>query len=78
MDEGGRDITDMLELIGAERGSLDGYEVVHGGRSEPGAAGAADIAPFAEAGVTWWVEALEPEGDWQAGALRRAAAGPSR
>ena len=71
------DITDLLELIGEKRGSLDGYEVVYGGRSEPGSAGAEHIAPFAEAGVTWWVEAMKPEGNWQTESLRRAAAGPS-
>jgi len=71
------DITELLELIGEKRGSLDGYEVVYGGRSEPGSAGAEHIAPFAEAGVTWWVEAMKPEGNWQTESLRRAAAGPS-
>lgn len=72
------DISDLLELIEEKRGSLDGYEVVYGGRSEPGTAGAEHIAPFAEAGVTWWIEALKPEDDWLTEALRRAAAGPSR
>ena len=72
------DVRDLLELIGEQRGSLDGYEVVLGGRSEVGTEGAGRIAAFAEAGVTWWIEAIQPEGDWFADAATRARAGPSR
>jgi len=45
---------EMLRLIGAERGGLDGYDVVV--RGEPGD----DPAPWQAAGATWWLLQVAP------------------
>jgi alkanesulfonate monooxygenase SsuD/methylene tetrahydromethanopterin reductase-like flavin-dependent oxidoreductase (luciferase family) len=65
----------VTAFIAEERGSLHGFDVVMEGWTEPGSAGAT-IAPYAEAGLTWWIEAM---GWWRGGvaeARRRIAAGP--
>ena len=53
------------------------FDVVLEGRSEPGG-GAGVVAPYADAGLTWWIEAL---GWWRGGldvVRKRIAAGPPR
>jgi hypothetical protein len=52
----------MLAVVRAERGDLDGFEVVTAGYSESSSREtvAHRIAPYAEAGATWWFETLEP------------------
>ncbi len=47
-------IGEILGVIAAERGSLDGFDVATTG--DPGA----DPAPFAAVGVTWWMTSFEP------------------
>lgn len=77
---------DLVEVIAGVRPlreaaglAWEGYEVVAEGTSEPGAAGVATAAEWAEAGATFWVES-----DWSGGDdaverhRRRIAAGPPR
>jgi alkanesulfonate monooxygenase SsuD/methylene tetrahydromethanopterin reductase-like flavin-dependent oxidoreductase (luciferase family) len=62
-------------FVAAERGSLDGFDLAAEGWTEPATA-AATVAPFADAGLTWWIEAM---GWWRGGvaaARTRIAAGP--
>jgi hypothetical protein len=49
--------------VAAERGSLDGFDVGLEGWTEPATA-AGTIAPYADAGMTWWIEAM---GWWRGG-----------
>jgi alkanesulfonate monooxygenase SsuD/methylene tetrahydromethanopterin reductase-like flavin-dependent oxidoreductase (luciferase family) len=52
------DIRDMIAYIKEHRASADAFEVVHVGRT-PGKDDAEDtaiVAPYAEAGLTWWLE----------------------
>ncbi|MGH3655577.1 MAG: LLM class flavin-dependent oxidoreductase [Micromonosporaceae bacterium] len=64
-----------LEVVASERGGLDGFDVALEGRT--GVADAARIvAGYAEAGLTWWIEAM---GWWRGGvaeARSRITAGP--
>jgi hypothetical protein len=65
----------IVAIISGERGGLSGFDVAVEGRTTPnGAAGI--VAAYAEAGLTWWVEAM---GWWRGGiaeARSRIAAGP--
>ncbi len=64
-----------VRFVAAERGSLDGFDVALEGWTEPDTA-ARTVAAYAEAGLTWWVEAM---GWWRggvAGARERITAGP--
>jgi alkanesulfonate monooxygenase SsuD/methylene tetrahydromethanopterin reductase-like flavin-dependent oxidoreductase (luciferase family) len=66
---------EAVGFIAEHRGSLSGFDVALEGWTEPADA-AATVAPYAEHGLTWWVEAL---GWWRgglAGACRRVRAGP--
>jgi len=66
---------DAVEFVAGERGGLDGFDVAVEGWTEPAAA-AATVAPYADAGLTWWIEAM---GWWRGGvaaARERVAAGP--
>jgi len=47
-------IAEMLGVIEAERGSLDGFDVATTG--DPGS----DPSPYAAVGVTWWMTSFEP------------------
>jgi hypothetical protein len=52
------DIRDMIAYIKEHRASAEAFEVVHVGRT-PGKGAAEDaaiVAPYAEAGLTWWLE----------------------
>jgi alkanesulfonate monooxygenase SsuD/methylene tetrahydromethanopterin reductase-like flavin-dependent oxidoreductase (luciferase family) len=65
-----------VDFLRAERGSLDGFDISLEGMSAPGTL-AATVAPYAAAGLTWWVEAM---GWWRGGvaaARSRIAAGPA-
>src|SRR2546430_2274666 len=55
-------LAEMLAVVRAERGDLDGFEVVAAGYSESSSrkTAAGRIAAYAEAGATWWFETLEP------------------
>ena len=63
-----------VRFVAAERGSLDGFDVALEGWSSS----AASVAPYVDAGLTWWIEAM---GWWRGGvdgARERIAAGPPR
>ena len=64
-----------VRFVAAERGSLEGFDVVVEGATNPEDA-AGTVAPFTDAGLTWWIEAM---GWWRGGveaARTRIAAGP--
>jgi alkanesulfonate monooxygenase SsuD/methylene tetrahydromethanopterin reductase-like flavin-dependent oxidoreductase (luciferase family) len=67
---------DAVGFVGTQR-SLDGFDVAVEGWTEPATA-AATVAPYVDAGLTWWIEAM---GWWRGGppaARDRVAAGPPR
>jgi alkanesulfonate monooxygenase SsuD/methylene tetrahydromethanopterin reductase-like flavin-dependent oxidoreductase (luciferase family) len=77
-------LADGVAWLLAERVSrglnLDGYDVVMEGTTKPGEQGAAEVAEWAEAGATWWLEAdwsLDPEQVVDA-CRERLRAGPPR
>ena len=79
------DTAGVVAAITRHRGALDGFDVAVPGESEAGSPGST-LAPHAEAGATWWVEAVHPwrfgytdGGRWPAQAmLDRITAGPPR
>jgi alkanesulfonate monooxygenase SsuD/methylene tetrahydromethanopterin reductase-like flavin-dependent oxidoreductase (luciferase family) len=69
------DFAEAVRLVAAERGSLDGFDVALEGWTSPANA-AGIIAPYAAAGLTWWIEAM---GWWRGGvdaARDRILSGP--
>lgn len=60
--------------------SMDGFDVVVEGTTEPGPAGVDAVRGWAEAGATWWIEAdwSLPEGEVLSASLDRLRAGPPR
>jgi alkanesulfonate monooxygenase SsuD/methylene tetrahydromethanopterin reductase-like flavin-dependent oxidoreductase (luciferase family) len=77
-------IADAVAWIRTERAksglTMDGYDVVLEGNTEPGAAAVAEARSWADVGATWWLEAnwsvAEGEAvEWSRGRLR---AGPPR
>jgi hypothetical protein len=78
------DIRDMLRWLEENGGVRPGFDVVHGGETpaNDSAAAAEAIAPWAEAGVTWWLESrwqLEGAPEEQLRVLRqRIEAGPPK
>jgi alkanesulfonate monooxygenase SsuD/methylene tetrahydromethanopterin reductase-like flavin-dependent oxidoreductase (luciferase family) len=72
-------VAEVKELVAAERGSADGYDIVTGGRSrsEDWGKDRDIILRLQQAGATWWVEYIGAEEDL--GAHREAVArGPLR
>jgi len=72
------DVHAMLAYVGAQRGSLSGFDVVLGGRTAPESS-ADVVGPYAEAGATWWDERQlqrGPDIDRLDAVLRRVEAGP--
>lgn len=69
-DGGPDDLRSALEVVAAERGGLDGFEVVVNG--PPGE----DPRPWADAGATWWL--LDPESTDAGFVIGLAEAGPTR
>ena len=68
-------IGEMRTWIAERRGSLDGFDIVLEGPTEPGPADE-ELRRFADAGATWWIES-----DWDAtpaATRRRIEAGPPR
>lgn len=56
------DWRDLLAYVRSHRTSVAPFDVVHAGAndgSDP-AADAAFVAPYIEAGVTWWIESIDP------------------
>jgi len=75
------EVHDLVAYVRAHRAGdpADPFEIVLGGRSPVGAAGARDlIGPLAEAGATWWDERLpmDEDVDRLEPVLRRVEAGP--
>ncbi|WBB67083.1 hypothetical protein [Micromonospora sp. WMMD812] len=71
------DFTDVVRFVAAERGSLDDFDVVLEGWTTPENASEV-VAPYAAAGLTWWIEAM---GWWRGdvdAARDRILAGPPR
>jgi alkanesulfonate monooxygenase SsuD/methylene tetrahydromethanopterin reductase-like flavin-dependent oxidoreductase (luciferase family) len=67
------DFADVVRFVAAERGSLDGFDIALEGSTSPSTA-AQTIAPYVDAGMTWWIEAM---GWWRGDdAKTRIAAGP--
>ncbi|MFG1611438.1 LLM class flavin-dependent oxidoreductase [Nonomuraea wenchangensis] len=63
----------VVDFLGEQRGSLDGFDIALEGRAADGL-----VEAYAEAGMTWWVEAM---GWWRGGvadARATIAAGPPR
>jgi alkanesulfonate monooxygenase SsuD/methylene tetrahydromethanopterin reductase-like flavin-dependent oxidoreductase (luciferase family) len=60
-----QDFEDLRAYIGEHRSTEEPYDITHIGRTPGGdRAAAADIvAPYAEAGVTWWLERIGDRGD---------------
>jgi len=71
---------EMLAVIRAERGDLDGFEVVAAGYSESSSrrSVASLVAPYAEVGATWWFETLEPRRGGLDELRERVRMGPPR
>ncbi len=66
------------DLVRAERGTLDGYDLVVWAEVAPDpAAVLAELDDYAAAGTTWWIETAKPEPDWYAGLRARIARGPA-
>lgn len=59
-------LADCAAFLAAERGDREGFDLVH--LAAPTLAGdPSRLAPFCEAGVTWWLERMTPDefgGDW--------------
>jgi alkanesulfonate monooxygenase SsuD/methylene tetrahydromethanopterin reductase-like flavin-dependent oxidoreductase (luciferase family) len=59
--------------------TMEGYDVVAEGTTEPGPEGVAEVAAWADAGATWWLESdWAMSGDVVEGCRRRLRAGPPR
>jgi alkanesulfonate monooxygenase SsuD/methylene tetrahydromethanopterin reductase-like flavin-dependent oxidoreductase (luciferase family) len=75
-----QDIADLRAYIMAQRTSEAPFDITHIGRT-PGAdpaAGAAIVAPYAEAGVTWWLERIGDQDDALETMRPRVRQGPPR
>ncbi|MGW4401000.1 LLM class flavin-dependent oxidoreductase [Amycolatopsis nivea] len=74
------EVRDLIAYLRSQRETDAPFDVVFGGTSPADPAKARGVvAPFAEAGVTWWEESLpfgSPEEDKLAPVLRRVEAGP--
>ncbi len=69
------DIAELASLAHRERGSLEGFDIVVGGRSAD--ENAHLVEPLAAAGATWWQESLGPHhGSWDETVLRIGAGPP--
>jgi Luciferase-like monooxygenase len=69
------DFADVVRFVGVERGSLNGFDIGVEGWTSPDNAKEM-IAPYVDAGLTWWIEAM---GWWRGGveaARERILAGP--
>jgi alkanesulfonate monooxygenase SsuD/methylene tetrahydromethanopterin reductase-like flavin-dependent oxidoreductase (luciferase family) len=70
------DIAQAGSQIAAQRGDLNGYDmVVWAEVADNLDAQAALFADYQQAGATWWIETARPSGDWWEGIQRRVAAG---
>jgi hypothetical protein len=82
------DLRAIADLVRAERGDLDGFDVVIAGATSgrDAAADAAIVTPYAKSGATWWLESIDPwrygwawQGDWPIAQMNdRIRRGPPR
>lgn len=84
------DIRELAHYVGMERGNTHRpFDIVQSSAPTPGddpAAATARVAPYIEAGATWWLERIAPDefggswqGAWPLGAMRqRIRQGPPR
>lgn len=73
-----QDIADVRDLVAARRGTLEGYDLVVWAEVAPDPVAVLDeLADYAAAGTTWWIETAKPEPDWYAGMRARIALGPA-
>jgi hypothetical protein len=72
-------LAEIVEYVAGQRDPASGgFDVALEGRTEPDDCGAEVVAPYAAAGLTWWIEAFGWwRGDWTA-TRDRIAAGPPR
>jgi alkanesulfonate monooxygenase SsuD/methylene tetrahydromethanopterin reductase-like flavin-dependent oxidoreductase (luciferase family) len=72
-------LAEIVEYVAEHRDAAAGaFDVALEGQTEPGDSGAEVVAPYAAAGLTWWIEAF---GWWRGGwaaTSARIAAGPPR
>lgn len=68
----------VLEFIGEHRIGDGTFDVIHGGTTEGKASDADKVRPFAEAGVTWWLEDLSERRGSLEEVRARIQAGPPR
>jgi alkanesulfonate monooxygenase SsuD/methylene tetrahydromethanopterin reductase-like flavin-dependent oxidoreductase (luciferase family) len=71
-------VREMVAVVAAERGGLERFDVVTAGMSDPNFAHESSIEAFASAGVTWWLEIVEPRRGSLQQLRTRIAAGPPR
>jgi hypothetical protein len=79
------DTAGVVAAVARLRGSLDGFDVVVPGETDAGS-GVAQVRAHADAGATWWTEAVQPwrfgyedGGAWPHDEMTaRIAAGPPR
>jgi alkanesulfonate monooxygenase SsuD/methylene tetrahydromethanopterin reductase-like flavin-dependent oxidoreductase (luciferase family) len=72
------DIAGVAEFVRAQRGNLDGYDLVVWAEvaDDPTAVGA-ELPEYERAGTTWWIETARPGPDWYGALRRRIVAGPA-
>lgn len=81
-DDAIAELSRIRTAIASRRDSLAGFDIVRGGETNPGRRDAEVLARYEAAGVTWWLENINPSrwGGWEpwpAAAIReRIAAGP--
>ena len=54
------DTREVVAFVSGHRPTMDGFDVAVPGETEPGPAGVALAASHADAGATWWMEAVHP------------------
>ena len=70
---------DLISSVRAHRTDPAPFDVVPGGRTTGGSsADAAIVAPYVDAGLTWWVEGIDPWEDSANDARDRIRRGPPR
>jgi alkanesulfonate monooxygenase SsuD/methylene tetrahydromethanopterin reductase-like flavin-dependent oxidoreductase (luciferase family) len=75
-----RQLAEMVAVIGHHRGHVDGFEILTAGFTDSPSRTEVDdhVAPFADAGATWWLETLEPQRATLDELVERIRSGPPR
>lgn len=69
------ELAELLDYVGQHRETASPFDAVIGGRSAD--LGATELAAYAAAGLTWWLESIRPN-DLLSDVRERIAAGPPR